>query len=134
MEISPYLFFNGNCEEALAFYQNAFGGDVNISRYEGTPLADGVPDDWKNKVIHATLTSGTATFMASDVTPEQHRTAGRSISLCISTPNEDEADRVFAKLSEGGKVTMPLDKTFWGAKFGMLIDKYGFEWMVNCRS
>ena len=134
MEISPYLFFNGNCEEALEFYRSALGGEVHISRFEGSPMAAELPDNWKNKVMHATLTSGDATFMASDSTPTQNRTPGRNIAMSIGTSEEASADRIFAKLSEGGNVTMPLQKTFWGATFGMLVDKYGIEWMINAQA
>jgi len=133
MEISPYLFFNGNCEEALEFYRSALGGDLQISRYEGSPMAADLPDDWKTKVMHATLTSGDATFMASDSGPGNERPQGKNIAMSIGTADEAAADRIFAKLSEGGNVTMPLQKTFWGAKFGMLVDKFGIEWMVNCQ-
>jgi PhnB protein len=132
MQISPYLFFNGNCEEALEFYHSAFGGDVEINRYGGSPMANQVPNDWQNKIMHATFTSGDATFMASDVSPAHKVAQGSSIAMSIGTNDEASVDRIFAKLSEGGTVEMPLEKTFWGAKFGMLKDKFGVEWMVNC--
>lgn len=132
MQVDAYLFFNGNCEEALEFYKNAFGGELEINRYEGSPMADQAPAGWGNKVMHATLRDKDgALLMASD--SSEKRVPGNTVSLCTSTNDESEADAVFAKLGSGGTVTVPLEKTFWGAKFGMVTDKYGITWMVNCQ-
>ena len=131
MHVLGYLFFNGNAEEALEYYCDVLGGDVDIMRYEGTPAAAHMPADWNNKVMHGVLRRGDAEIlMASDTTDAGGEP--QNFSLAIMTRDESEADHVFAGLSQGGTVTMPLEKMFWGAKFGMLKDKFGVAWMVNC--
>jgi PhnB protein len=132
MQIQPYLFFKGNCEEALAFYKSALGGDYTINRFEGSPMAADLPDAWKSKIMHATFTSGDCTIMASDTPPQHQRPTGSDIALSIGMRDEAAADRIFAKLSDGGKIKNPFQKMFWGAKFGSFVDKFGIEWMINC--
>jgi PhnB protein len=133
MQLNPYLNFNGNAEEALEFYRGALGGDVEIMRYEGTPAAASAPPEWGSKVLHGVLRSPAGLIMASDATTDHVNNPGDNFSLALAPEAEAEADAVFAKLSAGGSVTMPLEKTFWGAKFGMLKDKFGISWMVNCQ-
>jgi PhnB protein len=133
MQINAYLHFNGNAEEVLEFYRGALGGEVEIMRFAGSPAAASVPDDWGNKVLHGVLRSPAGQLMASDATKDRVNNPGDNFSLSIGTEDEAEADAVFAKLSAGGTVTMPFEKTFWGAKFGMVTDKYGISWMVNCQ-
>jgi PhnB protein len=131
MELEPYLSFNGNCEEALAFYSDVFGGEVTaLNRYAGSPMAETLPPEAGNKIMHSNFKSPTLKFMASD-NVHQYEPAG-NVSLSLGTKDQNEAKRVFGKLSEGGNVGMPLQDMFWGALFGMVTDKYGISWLMNC--
>src|SRR5918993_1465199 len=128
MQLTPYLMFNGNCEEALNFYSTTIGGEIkHLSRYEGSP-AEEMSDD-KQKVMHATFAGRGITFMASDGA-QPVRNNG-NIYLCIDFKDSGAMENVFNSLGEGGNVTMPLQDTFWGARFGMLTDKFGINWMFN---
>ncbi|MBM4297966.1 MAG: VOC family protein [Deltaproteobacteria bacterium] len=133
MAIEPYLFFNGNCEEAVELYKKALGAEVlMLMRYKESPEPPPpgmVPAGWDNKVMHTTLRIGDANVMASDGCSEGANFQGFSLSLALNT--EAEAQRVFAALAVGGKVTMPLGKTFWSPCFGMLTDRFGVGWMVT---
>ena len=131
MKLNPYISFEGNCEEALNFYKDAIGGELTIMRYEGSPMEDKVSEDFKQKVLHGRIETGDLTIMASDVSPEQGTKNGNHIQLNLDFTSEDEQTETFNKLAEGANVTMPLDDQFWGAKFGMLIDKFGINWMFN---
>ena len=134
MEFAPYLFVtDGKCEEALNFYKGIFGGEIkDVSRWKDAPPEMQGPPDMGNRIMNSTFAAPGVTFMASDARPTTTYGDG-PISLCIATKTQDEAKRVFDGLSKGGKVEMPLEKTFWGAMFGMLTDKYGIDWMVNCQ-
>lgn len=134
MDMQPYLFFTGKCEEALKFYKNIFKGDiVELSRFGDSPMAKEYPDR-ANNVMHARFKSSSVNFHASDGRPDTDAQYGEGrISLCIETSDESEARRVFDGLADGGKVDMPLASMFWGAVFGSLTDKYGIDWMVNCQ-
>ena len=129
--VQPYLFFGGRCDEALKFYQTALGAEVlMLSRFKDSPDPYMVQLGMEEKVMHAIFKIGETTLMASDGRCEgEARFEG--FSLSISVPDEKEAERVFAALSEGGEVTMPLEKTFWSPKFGMLTDRFGVGWMVS---
>jgi PhnB protein len=129
--VQPYLFFGGRCDEALKFYQTALGAEVlMLSRFKDSPDPYMVQLGMEEKVMHASFKIGETTLMASDGRCEgEARFEG--FSLSISVPDEKEAERVFAALSEGGEVTMPLEKTFWSPKFGMLTDRFGVGWMVS---
>ncbi|HEV3158024.1 MAG TPA: VOC family protein [Candidatus Baltobacteraceae bacterium] len=132
MELNPYLFFEGNCEQALDFYKTVFNGEIlSLNRYEGTPGESQVPPDWKTKIMHASFQSPTFRFMASDGRCGDTPSAGSRISLSLGTRDLAEAERVFNRLAEGGQVDMPLQDTFWGARFGMLVDQFGIKWMIN---
>jgi PhnB protein len=136
MQLEPYLFFSGNCEEALNFYKDVFGGQIEgISRWSEMPKDAGGPPvtpETANKVMHASFKSPGVSFMAADASPGKTYGEG-SISLSLGTNDVAEAERVFNALAAGGKVEMPMADTFWGAKFGMLSDKYGIDWMINCQ-
>ncbi len=128
MELSPYLMFNGNCEEALNFYVKALNGKIeNLMRFEGTP-AESMSED-KQKVMHATFQADGFMFMASD--GSQSPAGNSQVHLSLNFNSAEEERKVFDALAEGGKVTMPLNDTFWGATFGMLTDKFGINWMFN---
>jgi len=132
ISIQPYLFFGGRCEEAIEFYRKALGAEVvMLARFNEAPEPQpGLPDCFENKVMHATLRVGDTMLMASDGRCEGPQNFD-GFSLSITVPDEEEADRVFAALSDGGLVTMALEKTFWSPKFGMLQDKFGVGWMVS---
>jgi PhnB protein len=131
--IQPYLFFGGRCEEALEFYRTALGAQVDfLMRYKESPepLPPGrLPPGFENKVMHTTFRIGGSTLMASDGCEEGQSFAGFSLSLAV--PTQAEADRAFTALAEGGKVKMPLTKTFWSPCFGMVTDRFGLGWMVS---
>src|SRR2546423_4078418 len=131
--VQPYIFFGGRCEEALEFYRTALGAGVEmLMRYKDSPEppAPGmVPPGYENKVMHATFHIGATTLMASDGCGETPSFTGFSLSLAV--PTQAEADRAFTALAAGGEVKMPLTKTFWSPRFGMLTDRFGLGWMVS---
>ena len=129
--VQPYLFFDGRCEEALEFYRNAVGAEIQmLTRFKESPEPHGLPDCFDDKIMHATVRIGEATLMASDGRCEGKQDF-EGFALSITVPNEAEAERVFGALGEGGLITMPLEKTFWTAKFGMLQDRFGVTWIVS---
>lgn len=132
MNIVPYLWFNGTCAEAFRFYEKAVGGKiVDILPHRGTPMSADFPADWQDKIMHASMKIGDSVLMATDVPPAHYKPAqGLSVSLHVKTA--EEAERVFAALAEGGTITMPIEKTFWTERFGMLVDRFGTPWMINC--
>ena len=135
--IQPYLFFNGTCEEAVEFYRKTLGAEVQmIMRYKESPEPPPpgrVPPGYENKIMHTSFRIGQTTVMASDGCSNE-KAKFEGFSLALSVANEAEADRVFAALSAGGKVEMPLTKTFWSPRFGMLEDRFGIGWMVSVES
>ena len=134
MKVEPYLYFNGRCEEALEFYRGALGAEVTmLMRFKDSPEPPPpgvVPPGSENKIMHMSVRIGETTLMASDGRCEgQPSFQGFTLSLTVA--NEAEADQVFAALADSGQVQMPLTKTFWSPRFGMLTDKFGIGWMVN---
>jgi PhnB protein len=132
--VQPYLFFNGRCEEAVELYSKAMGARVELMmRYKESPEAPQpgmVPPGFENKIMHCSLRIGKTTVMASDgCSAEKAVFEGFTLSLSVST--EAEADSVFTALAEGGQVRMPLAKTFWSPRFGMLADRFGVGWMIS---
>lgn len=128
----PYLFFGGRCDEALAFYRDAIGARVEflMRHNEGPPAAPGVlAPGFEAKVCHATVRIGEATLLVSDGCDQTSKFDGFRLSL--SLPDEASARGAFERLSEGGKVDMPLEKTFWSPCFGMVTDRFGLGWMVT---
>ena len=131
MKLTPYLNFAGNAEEVLNFYAAALGGEVvMLSRYGDSPMPCG--DDEKNSIMHARLVFGDNMIMISDKPKSYPHSTDGNITLSIGTEDVEETEKVFNNLAEGGQVLMPLADQFWGARFGMLKDKYGVSWMVNC--
>jgi PhnB protein len=132
MVVQPYLFFDGRCEEAIEFYKRTLGAEVSmLMRYKDSPAPHPpgmVPPDYDNKVMHATIRIGGSSLMAADDCSGHPTFQGFSLSLTVKS--EAEADRAFAALVEGGQVRMPLSKTFFSPRFGMLADKFGVGWMV----
>ena len=132
--VQPYLFFNGSCEQAIEFYCKALGAKLEMMmRFKESPEPPPpgtVPPGFENKIMHASFRVGETTLMASDgCSAEKPRFEGFSLSIAV--PSEAEADRVFAALADRGQVRMPLAKTFWSPRFGMVEDRFGIGWMVS---
>jgi PhnB protein len=127
--VNPYLAFNGNAREAIEFYHDVIGGELNIQTFGEAPM-DSSPE-LENNIMHAHLQNGALEIMASDSMPGQDVQFGDSVNVSIVGPDEGELKRWFEGLSAGGTVTMPLEKQFWGDTFGMFTDKFGINWMVN---
>ncbi len=134
-QVNPYLTFNGNCEEAFNFYKSVFGGEFTyIGKFKDMPSEQPIPEGVGELIMHVSLPISKETIlMASDANEAfgQTATAGTNFAVSINAENEEEAKKLFNGLSNGGKITMPLEKTFWGALFGMFTDKFGIHWMVN---
>ena len=130
MQVQPYLFFDGRCEEALEFYKKAVGAKVEmLMRFKQAPDQSMISPGSADKVMHGSIKIGESTLLVSD-----GRNTGKpnfqGFSLTLYAKDEDEADRLFSALGEGGEVRMPMDKTFFARRFGMLADKFGVGWMI----
>lgn len=137
VQVNPYINFRGNCEEAFNFYRSVFGGEFGmVGRYKDMPATEGHAHEIDGeKIMHISLPISKETvLMGSDIGGEwaKHTIDGNNIQLSVNLEGEEEARRIFEGLSAGGRVNMPLEKTFWGALFGMFTDKFGINWMVNC--
>src|SRR5262245_7076696 len=131
MQVNPYLSFDGQCEAAFRLYEQCLGGQLGeIFRYGGSPMAGGVPDDWHDKVMHASLKIGDVVLNGGDVA--QGYEPPRGFSLAIHMENAADAERIFGELGKDGTIVMPLEKTFWAVRFGMLVDRFGIPWLINC--
>jgi PhnB protein len=132
MQINPYLLFNGQCAAALKFYEKCLGAKVAFKITNGeSPMAKDTPKERLDQILHARFVVGDNVLMGSDAPPERYdQPKGFSISIGIDTP--EEAERIFAALSENAKVHMPISETFWAQRFGMLTDQFGIPWMINC--
>lgn len=130
MKLTPYIHFAGNAEEALHFYVSALDGEIAVlSRYGDSPMP--VDEDYKQKIIHARLVFGDNMIMISDTFKGNEVHSNGNIQLSMEMNDKAQMEKVFAKMAEGGKITMPLQEQFWGATFGMLVDKFGVSWMFN---
>ena len=132
MQLNPYLLFNGDCDQALKFYEQTLGAKIEfLTRFAGSPSAEQVPPEWGDKVLHATLKIDGNVLMVSDAPPGHYeKPQGMSISISLNDPAKGES--IFNALAEGGKTIMPFAKTFWASGFGMCVDRFGIPWMVNC--
>jgi PhnB protein len=128
--IVPYLTFDGNAAEALAFYTNALEGKILFQQNFGESPVESKPED-KSRIMHASFEAGDLKFMCSDSMPGHPLSYGSNISLSLHFKTLESIEKAFAALSIGANVTMPLQDTFWGARFGMLTDKYKINWMFN---
>jgi PhnB protein len=132
IELKPYIFFYGRSEEALEFYKKIFGGTYEAMRIAGSPMESQMPPEFRDKIMHASFTSPGVAFFASDgmdqknVSPEDC-----NISLALNATDSATGDRIFTALSEGGKVTQPLQDAFWGGRFGSVEDRFGIEWLMT---
>ena len=132
VDVNPYLSFNGKCEAAFKFYQQCLGGqELSFHKYAGSPMENEVPAEWRDRVMHATLLCGKTALMGADTPPQYYREV-QGFSVSVNVDKTEDAERVFNALAQGGKIQMPIQQTFWAARFGMLIDKFGIPWMVNC--
>lgn len=132
MQLSPHLNFNGNCETAFKFYEKCLGAKITFMMpYEGSPLANEVPAEWRGKILHASLQVGDALILGADAPPGRYEKP-QGFAVTLSPKDPAEAERIFVGLSESGTVTMPMQGTFWAARFGMLVDQFGIPWMINC--
>ena len=132
MKIEPYLNFNGQCADAFRFYEKVFGGKIEaITTHGESPIAGEVPADWHPLVLHARMTVGDIDLMGSDSPPDRYeRPQGIWVSVNITDPAE--AERVFSALADNATIVMPFEQTFWAQRFGMLVDRFGIPWMINC--
>lgn len=137
MELIAYLGFDGNCEEAFRYYEKHLRGEIRAMLHfsDGPPDAEGcgpdLPAEWKNKIMHACMTVGDSTLMASDAPPPHYqKPQGTSVNISVGDP--EEAERIFAALADGGEAMMPIAETFWAKRFGMCRDRFGTLWMINC--
>jgi PhnB protein len=132
MQVNPYVLFNGDCETAFKFYEQTVGGEITaMMTHAGTPMAKHTPPERHHKILHASMKIGDTVLMASDAPPELYeQPKGFSVSLVLQ--DTSAAERIFHALAEGGSVRMPIQQTFWAARFGMLVDKFGIPWMINC--
>ena len=132
MELSTYLFFNGNCKEAFQFYEKALGAKIEfMMTYGEAPDKEAAASHSADKIMHVRLKVGEHALMGSDSPPQHYRTP-QGFSVSCSVASKADGERVFKALSEGGNVIMPLAKTFWAECFGMCVDRFGISWMVNC--
>ena len=129
--IVPYLLFNGNAKEAFDLYAKVLGGNIVMSSTFGEAPEGSCPKGQEDKIMHAVLQAGALTLMCSDCPPDKAMKEGDNISLSVNFTDSALMDKTFADLSEGGIVKMELQDTFWGARFGMLTDKFGINWMFN---
>lgn len=134
-----YFHFEGNCEEAFNFYKSVFGGEfMYMGRFGEMPPQEGmppIPDEFKQKIMHVSLQVGETVLMGSDTGGDCGLgfVAGNNVNLSITLDSKPEADKLFAKLSSGGNVIMPLEDMFWGEYFGMFVDKFGINWMISAK-
>ena len=134
MSLNTYLTFDGNCREAFEFYRSVFGGEFAVIQTFGDGPPDmGVPDDEKDRIMHVSLPVGSSVLMGSDSCSSfgGPPTMGDNFSISIAGESREHCDAIFARLSDGGAVKMPMNETFWGAYFGMWTDRFGINWMIN---
>ena len=131
MKLITYVTFAGNCEEAMNFYKEALGAEILLfSRMGDSPME--IPENLKGKIMHARMQIGENELYMSDTFEPSSLKPGNNVSLSIQTEDTAQLEKLFNSLSTGGTVTMPLADAFWGARFGMFIDKFGIHWMFNC--
>jgi PhnB protein len=134
MQMNPYLSFKGDCEAAFKFYEQSLGAELGaLFRYGESPMAGDVPAGWSDKIMHGSLTLGGQVLMGGDVAPDRYEEP-KGFSLSLQINRTGEAERVFHALAKGGRVVMPLEKTFWAALFGMIVDRFGMPWLINCEA
>lgn len=129
---TPYLNFDGQCAEAFRFYADCLGGQItDMLTYGDTPMGGEVPPEWGGRIVNAGLVVEGSLIMGSD-SPVGHHTPAAGVYVSMQIDEVDRAEHVFTRMSEGGRVTMPMEKTFWAERFGMFVDRFGTHWMINC--
>jgi PhnB protein len=132
MEANAYLMFDGDCAEAFKFYEKVLEGKIeSMFPYAGSPAAEHAPPEFGDKIMHATMSIGHTKLMGSDCPPGQFKKP-EGISIALGLKDAAKGEQIFNALAENGQVTMPYQKTFWAAGFGMCVDRFGIPWMVNC--
>ncbi len=131
-QLNPYIGFNGQCNEAMNFYKDIFGGELIMQQVSETPMADKFPESQRNIIMHSQLTNGPVVIMGTDMVMPGGFTQGNNISIALNLSSVDEMRQVFKQLSAGGQVKDEIKKQFWGAYFGAVLDKFGINWMLNC--
>jgi len=133
MQLHTYLNFNGDCEAAFNFYARCLGGKIEFKMtHKESPMAQQTPPDWQDKIMHMRINIDGQVLMGSDSSVRLSRS--RRFQVSINLTDAAQAERIFTALQEGGTVRMPLQETFWALRFGMLTDRYGTPWMVNCEA
>jgi len=130
-QINAYLNFSGNCREALSFYHECIGGELEMQTIGGSPVEAQCPAAMKDQILHGSLTKGTLVLMGSDMVGPDGIMRGNNISLALSCSSEQEIDHFYNNLAKGGEMVHPLQKEFWGATFGIVHDKFGIRWMLT---
>ena len=130
-QINAYLSFNGNCREAMSFYKDCFGGELNFQTVEGSPMEAGCPSGIKHQILHSSLTRNGLILMGSDMVSSEGLNVGNNISLALNCSTEEEINNFYSSLSKGGRIIEPLKIQFWGAMFGAFKDKMGITWMLT---
>jgi len=134
MKLTPYLSFNGQCEEAFKLYAQCLHGKIEfLMTYDSRPAEFPVPPEWHKKIMHATLSVGDQILQGADVMPGGYQKP-QGFTLTLGLKDVAEAERIFKALAEKGTVGMPLQETFWAARFGMLTDRFGIPWAINCEA
>ena len=131
LQLDNYMFFDGNCADAMRLYERTLGGKLQLMTHGDSPMAAQTPPGSANRIMHARLELDGRLLMASDSMVGQPYEGMKGFSLSLIYPTVAEAQRIFAALADGGQVTMPIAKTFWAEAFGMLVDRFGTPWMVN---
>jgi PhnB protein len=129
IELAPYIFFKGNCAEAMEFYKNVFGGKLDLMKYDDVPGDFPGKDEMKGKVMNSSLTTDDFVIRASDT--QKASEAAKKVSICLTGPDEAALRKIFEGLSDSVEVAFPLKKEFWGDIFGQLTDKFGVDWMID---
>ncbi|MEO7175118.1 MAG: VOC family protein [Saprospiraceae bacterium] len=129
--IQSYLTFNGNCREAMTFYQTCLGGELVLQKIGDSPLSEQMPQEMKDCILHATLSDGPRILMGSDMVSQRGLLRGNNVSLSLVCRSEEEIREKYQKLATGGSEDHPIENSFWGALFGDLTDKYGNHWLLS---
>jgi PhnB protein len=133
-ELIAYIGFKGDCAEAFKFYEEVLGAKPGLMfRYADSPIADVLPPGWDTRIMHGSITIGKQRLEGADIPPERYEEP-KGFSLSLNVPSASEAERMFEQLSEGGRVMYAIEKTFWSERFGMVVDRFGIPWMINCET
>ncbi|HEY7499295.1 MAG TPA: glyoxalase/bleomycin resistance/extradiol dioxygenase family protein [Vicinamibacterales bacterium] len=134
LQMTTYVNFKGDCEAAFKLYEQCLGAEPGpIFRYGGSPMEADAPPDWSEKIMHGSVTIGGQVLMGADIVPDRYEEP-KGIQLSLQLSSVADAERIFRELSSGGRIAMPLEKTFWAERFGILTDRFGIPWLINCET